>query len=278
MSWRAVVVGFDGSAVATHATRWAALEAVSRNCPLHVVRIVPPSVHVGTSVPMAAEKDERLWRAYARELDAEAAACRSVYLELDVRTAMVADGPVGERLADYARSVGAGAVVVGSHASISGSQQVRDSAGAELAAATPAPVIAVRSVPAGEGAARLRVVAVCDDGATSARVLHAAFDLAGRWDADLVVVHVQRRAQGPVRGVAAHVFRRQLRGSEAQYRDVSARVSSVAAQPIQAVLSVAREAAVLVVGDRGRRLSHRLAAGTLSHAALHHARCSVVLV
>lgn len=254
------------------------MEAVSRNCPLHVVRVVTPSAHAGTSVPMPAEKDERLWRAYTRELDAEAAACRSVYQGLDVRTAMVADGPLGERLAAYARGVRAGAVVVGGHTSINGAHHVRDSAGAELAAATPDPVIAVRSVPAGEAAARLRVVAVCDDGATSARVLHSAFDLAGRWDADLAVIHVERRAHGSVRGVAAHVFRRQLRGCEALYLAVPARVSSVAAQPVQAVLSVAREAAVLVVGDRGRRLGHRLTAGTLSHTALHHARCSVVLV
>lgn len=279
LSWPAVVVGFDGSAVAAHATRWAAVEAMRRNCPLHVVQVLEPAMYEGARAPVQVGTGGRPWHPHVRELRAEVRACRAAHEGLDVRTHVLADGsPVG-RLTERTRTVGAGAIVVGSAEPDGESGSMPVSAGAELAAATTVPVIVVRrSAPRAEATSHLRVVAVCDDGATSARVLRSAFDLAGRWGAELAVVHVERRARGQVRGVAAHVFRRQMRGCSALYPHVSARVSSVGAQPAPAVLAVSQDAGLLVVGDRGRGLGQRLTAGTVSHTVLRHARCSVALV
>jgi nucleotide-binding universal stress UspA family protein len=231
---------------------------------------------VSFSVP----ENEGVLRACAEDLRAEAAACRSGNDGLDLTTATVSGGPAGGRLAEYARNVGADVVVVGGAEPGDGSRTAFGSVGAALAAATAVPVLVVRPpvrYPA-PAPRQPHVTAVCDDGATSARVLHAAFDFAANWGAAVAVVHVERRARGLVRGVARHVFGRQLRGCAALYPQVSARVSAVVEHPAQAVLAVSRDAGLVVVGDRGRRLGHGLATGTVSHTALHRARSSVALV
>lgn len=279
--WRGIVAGFDGSAEAQCAVRWAALEAARRSCSLHLVRVVGSLAPVVTSVPTPIVPGEEQRRRDADDLLVEAEACRSVNDGLEVHSAALYDGPAAGRLAEYARNVSADVVVVGRPDPGASSRPVFGSISAELVRSTGFAVVAARRpTPVQEAAAATGyspVLAVCDDGATSAKVLRSAFDIARRWGADVTVVHVEGRARNSASGVAPRVFRRQLDGCRAVCPEVSVRVEAIREQRVRAVLDRSESARLLVVGDRRYSTGHWLA-DTAGHAAMRYGGCSVMVV
>ena len=113
--WQGLVVGFDGTDGARCAVRWAAGEAATRRCPLHVVRVVvhhTPTVVAGW-VPMVTGPDECERDLIEDQLVTEVDACRSAHPGLEIHAAMH-DGAPYARLAEHADQVGADVLAVGS--------------------------------------------------------------------------------------------------------------------------------------------------------------------
>ena len=59
---------------------------------------------------------------------------------------------------------------------------------------------------------------------------------------------------------------------------MSTRTVIVTEQPGPTVLEHAEDARLVVVGDRRQGVVHRLLTGSVSHMALHHAECTVLVV
>ncbi len=278
--WRGVVVGFDGTDHARCAVRWAAAEAAVRGCPLHLVWVVvhrTPTVMSGW-VPALVGPDERERDLLVAELVAEADTWRVAHPGLEVHTALH-DGAPSIGLAEHAHLVGAEVVVVGSSSHSGVARGLLGSTGAELVRVANRLVVVVRDETpvqqAGIATGIAPVLALLDDQKKSARVLAAAFDIAGRHGAGVTVVHHVPHAdpdQG-MRGVRDQVDR-----VSRSYPGVPVRGVSITGDACQAVLDMSAEARLVVVGDRRYGLARRLLAGSQGRKVLHDARCSVAVV
>jgi len=283
--WRGVVVGFDGSDEARCAVRWAAGEAALLRCPLHLVGVVDspvPAVAAGWAA-MSLGPDEGQRRLCANELRAEADLCRSTNDELAVFAALY-DGPLPSGLTRHAGGVGAALLVVGGSELSRLSRVVFGSTAGELVRTTAQPVVAVRQqTPVQEAAIATgyaTVVAVCDDIATVARVLGSAFDVAERWGAEVTVLTAapHHRAVLSMPGVPPRLLDDRLTACQAAHPAVGTRTVIGTDQPGRTVLEHAEDARLVVVGDRRQGVVHRLLSGSVSHTALHHAECTVLVV
>jgi nucleotide-binding universal stress UspA family protein len=105
--------------------------------------------------------------------------------------------------------------------------------------------------------------------------------MASRWGAGVTAVHAYppaARSAGVGRFVPVAVLRSQLDVLRRHYPDVPVRLQTVTTDVCQMVLDHSTDARLVVVGDRGHDVVHRLLAGSVDHRVLHHARCSVAVV
>lgn len=257
--WHVMVTGFDGSQAARCAVRWAADEAAARDCALHVVRVVEPSVPTVTAgwLPVYLGSNDLQRRELADELVAEVHTCRERNPALEIH-AVLHDGEPSTCLAEHADSVDADVVVVGGSDRNPVSRFVFGSTPVGLLRSTQRPLVAVRDLtPVQEACVATGyapVVAAVDDLATSARVLAFAFDAGDRWDAPVVVVS----------DLDGAVLPQQVHDLRCQYPLTTVRIEQGAAK---AVLARSGEARLVVVAD-----------SRASHALLRRARCSVAVV
>jgi nucleotide-binding universal stress UspA family protein len=101
-------------------------------------------------------------------------------------------------------------------------------------------------------------------------------------DADLVVTNVTGPVEGEAADDAADRARRKLDQARQALADRSLRaefVSSVG-PPAEAIVRLAqeRDADLIVVGTRKKRLLERLVEGSVYHDVLHRAKCDVLVV
>jgi nucleotide-binding universal stress UspA family protein len=138
-----------------------------------------------------------------------------------------------------------------------------------------------------------RIVVGVDGSPSAGRAIGFAFDAASWSGAPLVALHAWHDlATSPVVGptymALADVAQRTaagerllaeaLAGWPEKYPDVTVTPEAIPVHPARALADASEHAALVVVGSRGRGEFTGLLLGSVSQAALHHARCSVAVV
>ncbi|MEU0151299.1 universal stress protein [Micromonospora fulviviridis] len=283
---RPVVVGVDGSSTSLTAAEHAARAAVARSRPLHLVHGYLHPLGYGVplnpydlGVPAPTEEAQKMLEQVAAELVG-----RHPTLRVQVR--QVAGGP-GATLVEESRR--AELVVVGSRGVGGFAGLLLGSVSNQVAQHGHCPVLVVR--PAEQPIPVRGPVLVGVDGSESAgNAVRLAADEAVRRDADLVLVHVRPPERGgavPERTAEAEAAGQAesaelLAGAAARIRADHPVLSVVerpvrAASPEQALVEASGEAALVVVGSRGRGGFAGLLLGSVSQALVQHAHCPVLV-
>jgi nucleotide-binding universal stress UspA family protein len=275
-----VIVGYDGSPDAKRALTWAAAYARTREAPVRVV---------------VATGDMRLRQ--VTELDQEWERSRVAELTADVRAAVAAAG-LGEDAVDMVDAGPAPAVIVAADPSsviVLGSRGHGRIAGALAGSVTqhvtyhaPCTVVVVRE----QSNPDARRVVVGVDGSEECKpALDFAFAYADRTNAPLTAVHVLHTlAPGPpyASRYVGDRYAGELSKAEPiideflsvhvrKHPGVEVSREIVAGSTGRVLCDASEQAALLVVGSRGRGAFQSLLLGSVGQAVLHNARCPVVI-
>jgi nucleotide-binding universal stress UspA family protein len=270
-----IVVGVDGSAGSLAATRYAAALASRRRATLLLVHgFVDPIGYggLGFSAYAPALPDPR---ADGESLLYEAAATvRAEYPYLRVETLPMASGGASALIE---QSHGAEAVVVG-HRGLGGfAELLLGSVGTQVAAYASGPVIIVRP-PATEAADAPIVVGV-DGSPQCVPAVEFAFEEAVDRALPLLAVNVYPEVDAGSAAEAESVLKSVVDPLAARHPDVMVRAEvRPGADDEDAFVKASTEAALVVVGSRGRGGFKGLLLGSVSQALVHHARCPVAVV
>ena len=276
---RSIVAGFDGSAEAVAAVRWAAQQADLRRCPLHVVHCSIWPLLTRNLGPVPGIADSGLERSSEAILEEGIAAARTAVPGLDVEGTLL-HGLPASHLAQI--SAGQVMVAVGSRGLGGFLGLLVGSVSLELAATASCPVAVIRSDihPAGP-------VVVAVDGSGSPAALEDACGMASVSRAGLMVVHVRHTPAGyrqpdPSDAVAAEESAEKVLGAAldraralAPGIPVDGAVLADTSIP-HAILKASAQARMLVVGTQGHGFL-RETIGSTAHAVLHHARGPVLI-
>ncbi|OZV73887.1 universal stress protein UspA [Micromonospora echinospora] len=276
---RPVVVGVDGSPESLVAAEHGARAAALRSRPLHLVHGYLHPLGYGVPVNpydlgLPEPSDE------ARTMLEKAAAdLRGRWPELTVEVRQVAGGP-GATLVEESRR--AELVVVGSRGLGGFAGLLLGSVSAQVAGHAHGPVLVVR--PADRQVAADGPVLVGLDGSELAELaVGQAAEEAARRDVPLVLAHVVAvdarpedtagGEQGAGRLLAETAATVRQRHPELA---VAERVLR-SAEPASALVEASADAALVVVGSRGRGGFAGLLLGSVSQALVQHARCPVLV-
>lgn len=272
---RAIVAGFDGSAEAAAAVRWAVRQARAAGCPLHVVHCsLWPLLtrHLG---PVPGVSGSGLEQSAQSILEDGVACARAEGPGLDIRGTLL-HGLPAQLLAETA--AGARMLVVGSRGLGGFLGLLVGSVSLELAATAACPVAVIREDlhPGGP-------VVVAVDGSGSPAALEDASHLAARAGAKLIVVHVRQaharfKHGGPeTEAPGDNVLQTAVRAAAALAPAVDVQGKLLSGNSVAAAILEASEgAAVLVVGTKGYG-AVKETLGSTAHAVLHHARGPVLV-
>ncbi|NMH97725.1 universal stress protein [Pseudonocardia acidicola] len=274
---RPIVVGVDGSEPSTHALEWAVDEARRRGRPLRLVHGLEHSGH-----PHAAEQE----RAAAQEV-VDTAVAQTAGSGLDVQpvlevgsasAVLVKEGPDAEMIVLGARGHGGfGGLLLGST-----SLQVA------MHAACPVVVLRKGAEDVVDGPSAGRVVVGVDGSPHSQRAAGLAFEEAQSRGVGLTAVRswlapeIGITASPPVEWREAQRHEQEaLSASLAEWRALYPSVEvvekTVREDPAGALIDESAGAVLLAVGSHGRGGFGGLVLGSVSHAALHHAHCPVLV-
>ncbi len=281
-----VVVGFDGSPTSRQATDWAAAEARARGRGLGLVHALLPPVTtggLGVGLPPSLDVIDTLERTASEELDRTAASLSG----LDVTTTVAIGSPSAVLLA---ASETADLVVVGSRGRGGFTGLLLGSVGAQVAAHASCPVVVFRAAPAQTAN---RVVVGVDGSVAGAAALEFAFDAASRRGSSILAVHAWDvpsydlivMPDGPVPLPLADVADDEVRlaaealaGFREAYPDVEVEERLTRSPAVRALVDASADAALLVVGTRGRSPALGALLGSVSNGVLHRARVPVAVV
>lgn len=274
---KSIVVGYDGSAQAAQAVRWAAVQAALRNRPLHLVHCSVWPELTDDLAPVPGIQGSGLDRAAQVTVEEGVAHAEQAAPGVEVRTSLLIGWP-REQLPKI--SVGEEMLVVGSRGVGGFLGLLVGSVSLKMAATAACPVAVIRSDENPDGPI---VVAIDNSGATSA--LEDACTVATATGATLIVVHVQHAPAGyrllrdpvdPQRSAESL-----LDSAVGAVRDMASGITvegrlltdtSIA----KAILTASEGARLTVVGTKG----HGLIKGTIgstAHAVLHHAKGPVLV-
>ncbi|MFF0433897.1 universal stress protein [Streptomyces sp. NPDC004327] len=295
---REIVAGVDGSPESLAAADWAAREAAHRGLPLRLV-------HAWRWEPLALplDQDPTAQQQVAREVLREAEnAVAGRHPGLPLSAQVIGDTPVAALLGTVDE---AELLVIGSRGQGALAGFLLGSYGQQIIAASPVPVVAVRSRgtgPATDGAAGDEAVEetpgeilVGQDGSPedSAPVLKVAFETAAARGASIQAVRAwslppliayspSSLALADEAGGLVPFEEKALGEALAPWRerfpDVPVTEHVELGSAGQVLLSRSGAARLLVVGRRARRGALGQRIGSVAHAALHLAPCPVVVV
>ncbi|GGK42682.1 universal stress protein [Pilimelia terevasa] len=280
-----VVVGVDGSPVSLRAARHGAVAARRERAPLTLVHGYVHPYTVGLDAYAAAPPG--LEEAAQRIVDGAAATLADEFPDVEVSVRAVAGAPAGVLVRESAH---ARLTVVGARGRGGFTELLLGSVASQVTAHAHGPVLVVRGEHGPDEAGP--VLVGVDDSADCRPVLLAAAAEAARREVPLVVVYAWwvDSFAFPLTATYEDVERQ----ARAQAEEVVARaVSEVAPaypeltvtprlerslDPEHTLVEDSREAALVVVGSRGRGGFRGLLLGSVSQALVHHAACPVLVV
>ncbi|MGI8334283.1 universal stress protein [Actinomadura scrupuli] len=276
-----VLVGFDGSAASERAVRWAAVEARLRRLPLTVCHAWHWPYSDSPSGPAALEVARKMG---AHTLDRGVAIAREVAPGIDVRPRL-AEGPASAIL--VYESGNATLALVGVRGQGGFEELAAGSAAVQLTSYAHCPIVVVRNA-----ADRARPVVVGVDGSPSSETalafafeeaaLHGQTVLAvhGCWEPEAIAAAEMGMIQDPdhLRVTGGARLERAVAPWREKYPHVEAETRLVMLTPRHALLEAATGAGLLVLGNRGLGGVAGMRLGSVSHAMLLQAPCSVAIV
>ena len=270
-----MVVGYDGSAEAAAAVRWAARHAAHLDCELQVIHCSLWPLLTSDLGPVKGVAGSGLQHQAQAILEEGKAEALAVAPRVSVQGSLLYGLPAGHlrRMADDARMLVLGSRGIGGFLGL-----LVGSVSLELAATASCPVAVIRFDKHPQG----RVV-VGIDSSGSAGALRLACDLASATGSGLMIIHVIRPHDGVTyaAGRGLEAARRLLLSAAEDARALAPNVAvgqeivRDASVP-RALLNASRGAALLVVGNNGHTLL-RGTVGSNAHAVLHHATGPVLI-
>ena len=280
-----VVVGVDGSAADTAALRWSVQEARRRSARLCVVHALSQR-HSGAfqRANPAFVAEER--RAADDVLGSAVRQARALADDVDVHPVLEVGRP---SVALLRRAATAGVVVLGSKGRGGFAGLLLGSTSLQVAMHASCPVVVLRDPCTGAGPANGRIVVGTDGSPSSDSALRFAFTQARRhgrgltvlraWGATAVFVDVPGSAKWEqVEKEEQAALSEALAPWRDRYPEVDVLEKSLLGNAAALLVDESAAAELLVVGSRGRGGFGGLLLGSVSHAALHHARCPVAVV
>ncbi|HLV57467.1 MAG TPA: universal stress protein [Natronosporangium sp.] len=277
MNERPVVAGVDGSPPSLIAAEHAAVAAVALGVPLQLVHGYLHPGSYGAAVltpydltpPPAPEEGEGFLSDLAAHL-------RTTYPGLTVTAKQVLGGAAAALLAE---STDASLLVVGSRGLGGFSGMLLGSVSAHVVAHARCPVLVVRPPIPPATRPDAPVIAGVDGSAGSLRAVRYAAGEAARRGRKLILVHAGVGAAEADRTRAQELLD-EAAGQAAQAHpevQVSTEIR-YGADAADGKVEASKQAAVVVVGSRGRGGFLGLLLGSISQALVHHAHCPVLVV
>ncbi|MBC9717393.1 universal stress protein [Streptomyces sp. TRM66268-LWL] len=286
---RPITVGVNGSRESLAAVDWAAEEALRCGLPLRIVHAweVPPAKGDQEALPEL--QVPRYWARRILRGCADRAAERFPQVVLDAE--QISRPPVPALLAES----GSAELLVLGHQGLGGmAAAFAGSVGEAVVAQARRPVVLVRAdgdtardVPPGAGntVAPRGVLVAVDPSRAGDDLLAVAFEAARRRGASLMVLYAWRPAEGhgAARRKAGRREAVQALGAlidpwRDKYPTVELRAQVVQDRPAHALGAAARDASLVIVGRRIRHSSLGSHTGRVTHWAMHHVHCPVVVV
>ena len=285
-----VVVGFDGSDHARAAVDWAAREAQLRGLPLALVTAFAPPVggsSFGFGAYLSPAALDDVTRRVQEDLDKAADEIRRQFPGLEVEARVLLGSPASALVES---SEGATLAVVGSRGLGGFRGLLLGSVGVQVATHSMCPAVVVRKAPPND--ARTVVVGV-DGSAVSMAAVEFAFDMASRHGWSVRAVHawevpsydvlaapngapplsVDDLLEAEVRVPAEAVA-----GLRDRYPDVAVEEKVVKGASTRVLLDESKDAALIVVGSRGRGEFTGALLGSVGQGVLHRAEVPVAVV
>ncbi|WP_024805863.1 universal stress protein [Nocardia sp. BMG51109] len=281
-----IVVGADGSEVALQAVVWAAVEAASYRCALHIITSFGVVPKPGLGAILSASEQQWLREDGERILAEAASIARHAVpgTEVVITTELTFDMIIPTLLE---RSMQARMIVVGSR----GRGAIRRTLLGSVSTATSrharCPVAVVHGDAAIDaGRAGKPVVVGVDGTANSVPAIEIAFDEASQRKAGLVAVHAWSDMSGydlpvvgweGIRETEQVLLAESLAGWFERYPDVAIERVVVCDSPTRALLARSEDAQLLIVGSHGRGGLPGMVLGSTSTALLHLAHCPTIV-
>jgi nucleotide-binding universal stress UspA family protein len=292
-SHRPVVVGVDGSPHAALALDWAASEASRRGAPLVVLQAYSPDYpaarSAGPGEPVPQQPSSALHAAAKESCAAAVDRARAAHPTLVVNGRATPDDP-GSAIVEA--STTASLVVVGAR----GLGRIRGllmgSVSSYVTPRSHCPVVVVHEAPS-RSLSELRVVVGVDGSVDSVAALRFAFEAAERQQVGVTVVHTWDldsdvdltaaslawsvdwdQAEEQERALVAE----EMAGFAAEFPTVDVRRHVVRGHPVAELVRQSENAALLVLGTRGRGSVKGMVLGSVSQKVLHDAHCPVAVI
>lgn len=265
-----IVVGYDGSAGAGLALRWALSEGRLRDMPVRVVQVVEWPVNVPPGEAGWLTVQQR--NAAKEELDLAIEEAGGGAAE-----ASIVEGSIVGTLC--AMSHESAILVLGARGAGGFAGLLLGSVAQPVSVHAACPVVIVRGEDMQSG--RLPILLGFDESAHSENAARFAFAEARARRVDVLVLKAWWPGADPL-GEVDSAERYAIRQALASVRDVFPEVKYsvhlVVGEAAQALINFSREAQLVVTGHRGRGGFKGLLMGSVAHKLINHAHCPVAVV
>lgn len=283
-----IVVGYDGSAGARAALRWALDEAGRHQAPVHLVHVVERPLRAVPAPPMPGETrpGDQHRRAQGQLDDAIAEAAAGAPAGVEV-TGAVPHGPAATVLCE--QSERARLLVLGSRGLGGFTGLFVGSVSLAVATHAHCPVVVVRGDDQPPTADRPIAVGI-DESAEAQLAIGFALEEAAVRDADVLAVRAWTPLPPPwhsdipvvvdsdLETAQRHMLSKALYGWQEKYPGLTVDTRLVCSDARHALTAASRDAQLVVVGSRGYGGFGGLLLGSVGHYLLHHAACPVAVV